>query len=52
MTVPAGTFETEHYLLSNIEMWVSGEHRLLVKQAITDEDKEYVLTHLETRAAP
>ena len=52
VTVPAGTFETEHYLLSNIEMWVSGEHRLLVKQAITDEDKEYVLTHLETRAAP
>jgi hypothetical protein len=52
ITVPAGTFETEHYLLSNIEMWVSGPHRILVKQAITDEDKEYVLTRLETRPPP
>ena len=47
ITVPAGTFETERYLLTNIEMWVTGEHRILVKQAITDEDKEYVLTHLK-----
>lgn len=48
VTVPAGTFETERYLLLNIEMWISGEDRILVKQALTDEDKEYVLTHLET----
>lgn len=47
ITVPAGTFETERYLLTNIEMWVTGEHRILVKQSITDEDKEYVLTRLE-----
>lgn len=47
ITVPAGTFETERYLLTNIEMWITGEHRILVKQAITDEDKEYVLTRLE-----
>lgn len=47
ITVPAGTFETERYLLTNIEMWISGEDRILVKQAITDEDKEYVLTKLE-----
>lgn len=48
ITVPAGTFETERYLLTNIEMWITGEDRILVKQAITDEDKEYVLTKLET----
>lgn len=47
ITVPAGTFETERYLLTNIEMWVTGEHRILVKQSLTDEDKEYVLTKLE-----
>ncbi|NKB44520.1 MAG: hypothetical protein GKS03_09615 [Alphaproteobacteria bacterium] len=47
ITVPAGTFETERYLLTNIEMWVTGEHRILVKQSIVDEDKEYVLTRLE-----
>lgn len=47
ITVPAGTFETERYLLTNIEMWISGEHRILVKQSIVDEDKEYVLTRLE-----
>lgn len=47
ITVPAGTFETEHYLLTNIEIWITGEDRILVKQAITDEDKEYVLTKLE-----
>lgn len=47
ITVPAGTFETERYLLMNIEMWISGEDRILVKQALTDEDKEYVLTRLE-----
>lgn len=47
ITVPAGTFETERYLLTNIEIWITGEHRILVKQAITDEDKEYVLTHLK-----
>lgn len=48
ITVPAGTFETDRYLLTNIEMWITGEDRILVKQAITDEDKEYVLTKLET----
>lgn len=48
VTVPAGTFETERYLLMNIEMWISGEDRILVKQSLTDEDKEYVLTRLET----
>lgn len=48
ITVPAGTFETERYLLMNIEMWITGEDRILVKQAITDEDKEYVLIKLET----
>lgn len=47
ITVPAGTFETERYLLTNIEMWIATEDRILVKQAITDEDKEYVLTKLE-----
>lgn len=48
VTVPAGTFEAERYLLMNIMMWISGEDRILVKQEITDEDKEYVLTKLET----
>ena len=47
-TVPAGTFETERYLLSNIELWVTGTDRILVKQAITDADKEYILTRLES----
>lgn len=47
VTVPAGTFETERYLLTNIEMWITGEDRILVKQSLTDEDKEYVLSHLE-----
>lgn len=48
VTVPAGTFEAERYLLMNIMMWISGDDRILVKQEITDEDKEYVLTKMET----
>lgn len=47
ITVPAGTFETERYLLTNIEMWITGEDRILVKQSLVGEDKEYVLTHLD-----
>ena len=50
VTVPAGTFETERYRIMNIEMWITGEDRILVKQIITDEDKEYVLTKLEAVA--
>lgn len=51
VTVPAGTFATQRYLLTNIAMWISGEDRILVKQEITDENKEYVLTELSTRDA-
>lgn len=47
VTVPAGTFEAERYKIMNIEMWITGEDRILVKQVIADEDKEYVLTKLE-----
>jgi len=49
--VPAGTFETERYRITNIEMWVNGADRILVKQVITDEDKEYVLTKLVVATA-
>lgn len=52
VTVPAGTFETERYRIMNIEMWITGEDRILVKQIITDEDKEYVLTKLEAVTPP
>ena len=51
VTVPAGTFETERYRMNTIELWVATEDRILVKQTIVDEDKEYVLTRLETRLA-
>lgn len=47
VTVPAGTFETERYLLTNIEMWITGEDKILVKQSLVGEDKEYVLTRLD-----
>lgn len=46
VTVPAGTFETEHYLLGDIEIWYTGEDRILVKQVLRSEDKEYILTKL------
>lgn len=51
ITVPAGTFDTDIYLLDNIRMWISGDERILVKQIIIDEDKEYVLTQLAIRSA-
>jgi hypothetical protein len=47
VTVPAGTFEAERYRIMNIELWITGEDRILVKQVIAEEDKEYVLTRLE-----
>ena len=38
------------YLLDNIQMWISDDERILVKQIIIDEDKEYVLTRLAIRS--
>ncbi len=51
ISVPAGSFETDVYLLRNIKMWIAGADRILIKQSIVDEDKEYILTRLETRRA-
>ncbi|MDG2320331.1 MAG: hypothetical protein P8L79_08740 [Rhodospirillaceae bacterium] len=47
VTVPAGTFATERYLLGNIDIWYYGEDRVLVKQSLRGDDKEYILTKLE-----
>ena len=47
VTVPASTLETEHYRIMNTDLWISGEDRILVKQLIADEGKEYILTQLE-----
>ncbi len=47
VTVPAGTFATEHFKLNGvIDVWMTGEDKLLVRYALPSADLEYVLTEL------
>lgn len=47
VTVPAGTFSTEHFKLNGIiHVWITGEDKLLVRYALPSADLEYVLTEL------
>jgi hypothetical protein len=47
MTVPAGTFEVDHFkTASGVDMYVTGPDLLLVKFVWPDADQEYVLTSL------
>ena len=48
VTTPAGTFDTTHYKLDTLDIWISGEDRLLVRQTDTANDREYVLTEINT----
>lgn len=48
VTVPAGTFSTEHYTLGGvIHIWVMAPDNLLVRYAMPSRDLEYVLKTLE-----
>ena len=47
VTTPAGTFDTLHYVLSELDMWIAGEDRLLVRQVDAKNGREYVLTKIE-----
>ena len=45
ITVPAGTFETQHYKLrGNSDMWIAGPDRIAIKYMFPALDREYVLT--------
>jgi hypothetical protein len=47
ITVPAGTFTTDHFNLNGvIDVWMTGEDKLLVRYAMGVADLEYVLTDL------
>jgi hypothetical protein len=50
ITVPAGTFETDHYRFrGTADMWITGPDRLVVRYATVQADREYVLTRLQAR---
>ena len=47
ITVPAGTFQTDHFRIANAsELWVTGQDRLLVKYVWAAIDRQYLLTKL------
>jgi hypothetical protein len=51
VTVPAGTFTTDHYTMNDsIHVWVSGPDNMMVRYAMPTRDLEYVLTSLKTGA--
>lgn len=47
VTVPAGTFPTQHYRIAGqSDVWVTGEDRLLVKYVWSKIDRQYLLSEL------
>lgn len=54
ISVPAGTFEARHYSFGGggSEVWVTGEHNILVKYDWEPRGLEYVLTELTTDTLP
>ncbi|MDX2224850.1 MAG: hypothetical protein SFV21_19000 [Rhodospirillaceae bacterium] len=46
ITTPAGTFDTVRYRLSELDLWVGGEDKLLIRQTDTKNDREYVLVEV------
>ncbi len=48
VTVPAGTFTTEHYRVNDFDVWVMGADRVLVKYQWPSLDREYLLTNYLT----
>ncbi len=46
--VPAGTFDTLHYRVSELEMWATKQDRILVRQRYAPLGTEYVLTEFES----
>jgi hypothetical protein len=49
ITVPAGTFETDHYRAGDGEVWIAGPDSINVRWAFPGRDLEYVLTEYEAR---
>lgn len=48
ITVPAGTFEAQHYrLMGETDIWVTGDDRLMLRMVMERFDREYLLTELE-----
>ncbi len=49
VSVPAGTFETDHYRLGDdIHVWMTGPDKILVRYAFPSFDLEYILMSLKT----
>jgi len=52
VTTPAGTFDAMKYRMTgveNLDLWVAGEDRLLVRQTDVKNDREYILTEINTK---
>ncbi len=48
ITVPAGTFDTEHYKFGeNTEVWIAGRDRVMIQHEYTVRGSRYQLTELE-----
>ena len=48
ISVPAGTFPTEHYRANDFDVWVTGPDRVLVKYLWPQADREYLLVDYKT----
>lgn len=49
ITVPAGTFDTEHYKFrGRADMWLTPKDRIVIRYAYFDQGREYVLTEYES----
>ena len=49
LTVPAGRFDTDHFVLAeSIDVWTTGPDHLLVRYLSARSDQEYLLTTLRT----
>jgi len=47
VTTPAGTFETDRYVLGELDMWIGTVDRLLIRQLDAKSGREYLLTDLK-----
>lgn len=48
VTTPAGTFETDRYVLGELDMWIGTVDRLLIRQVDAKAKREYLLTDMKT----
>ena len=52
ITVPAGTFKAWHYSSGNSHAWIGTEDSIVLKSALSDGKREYVLVKYRQGTSP